>query len=603
MWAKRCCECRIAQDTFDRADSDSLGPDWTELTGDADIVSNQLKFVTDGIVKHNTPHPDGETGKFRVQAKVKFASQGSGVYARVLAGLVDGTHWVSASLHAEAAGCWTLRLTYDGDLGGPSLTYVTRIADADVNGEHTLELCWVKGAYPTHLFVWRAKLTLSDGRVYGVQNCAAGADPCETWYCTGGGAYAGLAGSADTTLDDFYFGHMKEEGTCKDVCPDCNTPCFVESDNFNRSDNDDPGCKWEEGAADGGDWDIVSNELKLVTAGTGSQVPCIVLQVPHPQCKTAHYVTADVYVASGLKPRVAVNMTNGSSPDYHWAKLEVTGGSASTLTLTIGKRVGGTDTTLATGTATSSADRFYQLIVCMDDFGVLTAIISEVGLNVAAVSTPIGGGTHVGLAAETGGERFDNFRFEKHFSIDGDTECPNCQERPCNCDNAGQAILPQWIVAVLQNFGNGADPPACSDCNKVNRGYLYECIGNSSVGLCCSYDTNDPGESLTCPNSLTGQGAAVDTWDLVPAGEGLTVCPHGDCGGDVRVSLSMIGRANINLGSAEFSQWLLFTRCLTATEWNQAIFSEEGVRLTTYTTDPLNDDLVCSVGEVVLYAA
>lgn len=45
-------------DNFDRADSASLGGDWTEANGDAEIFSNTLRIVTGGftnvIIAHNT---------------------------------------------------------------------------------------------------------------------------------------------------------------------------------------------------------------------------------------------------------------------------------------------------------------------------------------------------------------------------------------------------------------------------------------------------------------------------------------------------------------------------------------------------------------------
>ena len=52
LWeAEGCCGemCDVFSDSFTRGDDDDPGTDWTEVSGDADIVSNQLR-VFDGCV-------------------------------------------------------------------------------------------------------------------------------------------------------------------------------------------------------------------------------------------------------------------------------------------------------------------------------------------------------------------------------------------------------------------------------------------------------------------------------------------------------------------------------------------------------------------------
>lgn len=87
-----CCEapftCVLLEDTFDRADSDSLGSDWDEVSGDWDIVSNELACVTAGAARVTVDEP------------VAAAPHGE----QIITAFVDYTP--DASAYAELRGDW-----------------------------------------------------------------------------------------------------------------------------------------------------------------------------------------------------------------------------------------------------------------------------------------------------------------------------------------------------------------------------------------------------------------------------------------------------------------------------------------------------------------
>lgn len=65
-------------DDFDRADSTNLGPDWTEQQGDAEILSNELRNVTNNGSVLGTWNTAPTTADYEVIADVKVAASQSG---------------------------------------------------------------------------------------------------------------------------------------------------------------------------------------------------------------------------------------------------------------------------------------------------------------------------------------------------------------------------------------------------------------------------------------------------------------------------------------------------------------------------------------------
>jgi hypothetical protein len=132
--------------------------------------------------------------------------------------------------------------------------------------------------------------------------------------------------------------------------------------------------------------------------------------------------------------------------------------NGTTLTLKIGKA----GATLAQVTA-SGVSAFYTITVCFDQ-GVLTA--AGAGMSVFAASAEVASGTYAGLAGVLGGERFRNFRFEKHrsFSDPADRDCEHCEELVV-CDGCKDSQAPAYWLVEVSGFGNGT----CSECTRAEE--------------------------------------------------------------------------------------------------------------------------------------
>jgi hypothetical protein len=305
---------------------------------------------------------------------------------------------------------------------------------------HTLEVCMEKGTYPYASDILRVKLTLASGKVYGTQYLGSLA----------GGLKVGLQGSPNVRVDDFYFGWMKDDVACKRNCPDCMTPCLIESDSF--PDGSETPCKWDSGK----------------------------FRVFHPQLGTRHYAAATFILASGQNAEVRVNMKVDGS-EYHWAKLALSG---STVTLTIGKN----GTTLQTKTGTGTAGG-YTLTVCYDN-GVLTGTGGP--LTGAKGSSKVADGIYAGRA---GSATFTSFQFQKHFAPGDDDKCPNCPEPPADCSCCTD---PQPVFSYIVDLGGPTlTNHCCSDCALIAGEYLLAlrnpcdwfhieglCGGTSTCGGC-----------------------------------------------------------------------------------------------------------------------
>lgn len=526
----RCTNCIIATDDFNRADGDSLGANWSEVSGDADISGDRLLWVTAGIAIHQTAHPGGASAPSRVKVRCKHGV--STDYFRAILGWQDASNYLYVSVEPHATeGCIVLRL-FKVVAGTPTeLQQQQFVGDEWFTADFaTLEACLVPAdtsSSPTVDGVFRAKFTLEGGKVYGTQY--TGSD-------LAGGTKVGLAGgNQGEQMDDFRFDWMGGPDQQEHVaCPDCNTPCLVESDNFNRGDTTSLGCKWNEVS---GVWQIVSNELKMISGGPGAAL----CRVFHPQAKTHHHVTADLYVDTGLKPRVIVN-SKGDASSYHWAELEWTD-ATDTLTIRIGKD----GTTLATETSTLGAAGLVGIAVCYDG-SVLTATAN--GETVFDTSTAVADGIYVGLSGNsTGGERFDNFIFQKHrsFTDPKDPNCPFCEElftchAVCIDDLMNANYLAEFDPPAA---GTCIDPSVCANIPtthavrfveegigcKTHNGVEYcgrechfigslfdSCGGISDAFLAVEFWLTDGGDRLIIAN-MGGSGSAKAVWILELPGE------------------------------------------------------------------------------------
>jgi hypothetical protein len=441
---RRANPCKIFADAFEREDSDDPG-NYTELGGsDYDIDSNELLCVTGGLLICDTPHPGGASAPQRVRHRFKRTSTSE--HARAVLAEQDANNYLYASVET-VSGCDVLRLFKV--IGGTTTELGTAqtIGDgAPLNVWHTLEACLsIKAGYyyyPGGADIFRAKVTLDGGKVYGNQA------PSEDFV---GGSKAGIDDSANVRCDDFYFGWMRDQDEpCKTVCPDCKTPCLIESDSF--PGGTETTCKWD------------SSKLRVF----------------HPERGTKHYAAATFTLSSGQNAEVRVNMKEDGS-EYHWAKLALSG---STVTLTIGKN----GSTLQTKTGTGAAGG-YTLTVCYDG-AVLTATGGP--LTAARGSSVVEDGIYAGRA---GSATFTSFQLQKHFASGDDDKCLNCPEPPADCSCCTD---PQPVFSYIVDIGGPTlTNHCCSDCALIAGEYLVAlrnpcdwfhieglCGGTSTCGGC-----------------------------------------------------------------------------------------------------------------------
>lgn len=465
-----CCGCVIAEDDFNRADSDNLGASWANDTPPVAAISGNEAVVDEsapqGIVRFLSAHPDGAAGEQAVTVRVKRSSDDP--QARIALGINSTTGDYLLVAIDTSAGCVRLGLTDSA----ATIESLQTIPESDVGEWITVKACWFPGVYPTSVGILRARVEMPDGMVYGDQLEVIDSSPY--------GEFVGIGATGPTTpawqvhFDDFVFAKARDPVDAK-RCPDCNTPCLIAEDDFNRADSTDLGCKWEEIS---GVWQIVSQELTLVSGGPGIAL----CRVHHPQDKTHHYVTVDAYAASGKRPQVLLNAT-GDASSYHWAELSLSG---STLTLAIGKD----GTTLDSAASTLAAEGFVEVIACYDGHK-LTATAN--GSIVVADSDEVVDGTYAGLAGgSSGGERFETFEFWKHLSFTDpvDRACPNCVEPPVTCsDCCPTQQLPYELVVDIGTWTLTPD----DTCSGVTPAFL--CAGrggeyvadNLGVGVVPSY--------------------------------------------------------------------------------------------------------------------
>lgn len=520
--SRRCTNCcAIATDDFNRANNDSLGANWSEGSGDGDIDSNQLLIPvgSEAFLIFQTAHPNGPTANQRVRVRFKLGTAGfidGDPYAGVILGYADLAHFLWAAVYnVTAAGQKTelnLRLFkrqggIDTEIQNPQKI----IAEASDDAQwHTLEVCYRPDTvYPySDGGVLRAKVIMASGSTWGSQ---ATGDFSFT------GDKVGLRGKGGSTTgvtryDDFHFGWMQDEdaGECSASCPDCNTPCFIVRDDFayDWGIDTDLGPDWD--ITPGGSWQRISDEAKQTAAGPG----VMLCKTFHPQIKTHHHVTADLYVASGLKPRIIVN-SNAAGTSYHWAQLELTGASANVLTLSVGKN----GATLATKTSSIVGGAFVSLTVCYDG-SVLTANAN--GAIAFSASAAVAGGIYVGLAGNSsgGGERFDNFVFQKHRSLTDppDRLCPNCSEGLIDCPACCEGIPAYWLVDLTAiafvSFGNVCEDNAFGGnggCEAV--GGAYVCATGAPANP-CEWDFPETGQYKLCAVDSTnplGHACCLDS--------------------------------------------------------------------------------------------
>lgn len=428
--SRRCSQCcRIESDDFDRPDADDPG-NYTEVGGsDYDVSGNELLCATGGLLICDTVHPRGDDAPQRVKRRFKRSSTGQ--HARVVLAYTDASNYLYASVET-VSGCDVLRL-FAVVAGTP-----TEVQDAQTIGDgaptgawHTLEACLKhdpSASFPSDVF--RAKVTLASGKVYGSQ-ADAGID-------FAGGSLGGIDDSAGVRCDDFHFGWMPDETVaCKEVCPDCGKfPCLIENDDF--PGGSETACKW-----------------------SGST-----FRVFDPTLATDHCVTSSFSIASGESATVYVNR-KGDGSDYLFATLSRSGND---LTLGVGR-----SSTSVTETVTmTSPPAELPVTMCVCSFsGSIFACVSGYELR---VESDEGDAIEQGYyAGRSGTVAWDSFAFSRV-----DPDCPPCgcgDQRSSNCCDPPEQTLehPEYFLLRVEGIVSGEnDDGPCFFCPEWNGNRLVK---------------------------------------------------------------------------------------------------------------------------------
>jgi hypothetical protein len=107
---------RVLSDDFDRADSTSLGANWTEDSGDFAISTNRLASPSSDSNGARALDTGTETGEQFIQAQISashgFEWANPGIYARYTA--TGGSNGYLFERRSDSGGSWTLRVAVNG---------------------------------------------------------------------------------------------------------------------------------------------------------------------------------------------------------------------------------------------------------------------------------------------------------------------------------------------------------------------------------------------------------------------------------------------------------------------------------------------------------
>lgn len=284
--------------------------------------------------------------------------------------------------------------------------------------------------------------------------------------------------------------YAHSDGTC---C--CDTgPCRTWSTTFGGSDGTDIGSDWTEVS---GDWSLYSGTLKEAgTAGAVARLDAFV-----PTRGWVYFAITLKGIADGTKHRVLVNYED--EDNYHWAEFYHHGTPPTAeVTVTLGKTVGGAESTIKTATWStgySGIGPSIAFVVCFSD-DEFAAIVpgNEYWVWVRNDEfTAISSANKVGLGnGGTVAIQFDDADIWDHRKVN--PLCPRCV---CHC--AADDIPPDADLSLNSNGGTGCE---CWDFDRTlaqtsgttwaTSSDLVNCsspLGGASMnvafGLTCSTDT------------------------------------------------------------------------------------------------------------------
>lgn len=264
----------------------------------------------------------------------------------------------------------------------------------------------------------------------------------------------------------------------------CDPSCLIESDDFDRANNNAIGDKWSDSNAR-----IIDNKLgpqalgaMLVLTTKNHISETMVVDV------TMSFSSGSISLDKGI---VIVNAKD--SNNYLFVQIEVSNslfsGTAVSTKLKFYRRSGGVNTQLGstrTLDATNALNN-QQVRVCYDG-----TYLKALGYREAA--TKITDGFKAGLAAEGSTTIYhDNFRWYKYSA-----KCPRCTEN-INCVSC--TTMPSGVYAVDVGVGGLIDG-SCSYCDQIVGEFIVGYVFN--IGLSCYYQYSVAAcaAHASCPQSL-----------------------------------------------------------------------------------------------------
>ena len=398
-------DCLLVSDNFDRNDANNLGCLWGDCAN-GDIESNQAVFTAS-----NTLCQIDYLSTIPAWA-ISFTTLGEDDLdeLRGIIAIEDSDNFLFAQLTVDDT-CGSLKLFQRAGGVNTQLGTTVAIETAYSDQTHTMRVCW----NGTHLW---AHVTTQTGE--------------ETWYrqaaqidAAGLSSLGGIGVGSITTKARFnnfrleYMHGVFEQFKAVDDCELCRPDplaCIIHEDGFDRPDNIDPGCYWEEVT---GDHDIVSNLLETITAGI------IISRRPNGYGDSEAYITVSITAPSnGNSAKVICDYTDASN--YHY--LSISWGVASGTTdgrFQLYRRSGAVDTALLTDPKVIpglNAGDTANVTLCF--YGTfIEATVNNV--NDGAGTTSVGG-DRAGLGGGNVSVKFNDWSFEYLLGTAGTENCGDC---------------------------------------------------------------------------------------------------------------------------------------------------------------------------------
>jgi hypothetical protein len=347
-----------SNDTFTRANSTSLGPDWNETLPNLEIFSNQVRNVDAGgkeAIWVNSLGPDQD-----VAADVKVTATGNS--AGVVARWSDVNNFYRARL----------------DVGAGNIVLFKTVAGVSTQlGAVTRTLSY-NTYYRVRLVVQGSTLSV----YFGNENAASIA-VSDTSLTTGN--FAGIrsfaAAAAATWFDNFSAAIPSKE---------------TFNDTFDRANSTTLGSDWNESLPN---LEIFGNQLRNVDAGNKEAV---FVQGIGPD----QDVSADVKVtATGNSAAVVARWTD--SNNFYRVRLDVGAGN-----IVVFKTVGNVSTQLGAATRTLAYNTFYRLRLVVQGSSISAYFAGETTPALSVTDTSLASGNYAGVrsfAAAAATTYYENF--------------------------------------------------------------------------------------------------------------------------------------------------------------------------------------------------